>query len=296
MRALILMLLCAGCSEETFPHEMVSFGAAEEIMAPRGPGTWEASFRERGFVLREEGEYRLWYTGVACETCPGKMGYATSSDGLSFTRHSDQPIYENVWIEDMMVVRDGSTYYMFSEGQDDEMQLLSSEDRIHWRRLGRVDVRYRDGAPLTKGPYGTPAVLHENGVWYLLYERLDDGVWLATSSDLRTFTNVSDVPVIPIGPQMTDDVRISLNQVVKYQGRYYAYYNGQGKFPQWSIHVAVSDDLLVWRKYAQNPILPLGDNEACSVLLDDGERLRLYTMSGRVRLHRGEPLHAPLGM
>jgi beta-1,2-mannobiose phosphorylase / 1,2-beta-oligomannan phosphorylase len=284
---LLCVIALAGCTPTYFAPEMVTFGPAEGIMEPLGGDTWEGLFRERGFVLREGGEYRMWYTAAACKTCPGKLGYATSADGMTFTRWADHPIFDDVWIEDVMVVPDGDKYYIFAEGQDDEMQLLVSTDRVSWTRIGRVDIRHVDGTPLSHGPYGTPTVIHENGVWYLLYERLDDGIWLATSTDLRTFTNVSDMPVIQIGPQLTDDVRISLNQVVKHEGRYYAYYNGQGRFAQWSIHVAVSDDLVRWEKFPNNPILPLENDEASSVIVDDGEGLRMYTMDRHVRVHLG---------
>src|SRR5258706_14992568 len=104
-RLVLLPLLASGCHEVVaFPEELVAFGPAEELLAPLGPGTWEAVFRERGFVLREGDEYRLWYTGAACATCQGKLGYATSSDGRTFRRAFDAPIYDATWLEDTMVV------------------------------------------------------------------------------------------------------------------------------------------------------------------------------------------------
>jgi hypothetical protein len=284
----LLALLTAGCTAGPyFAPEMIEFGPPQDVFQPLGEGTWETVFRERGFVLRDGDEWRMWYTGTACKSCPGKLGYATSSDGLAFHRYSDAPIFEDAWIEDTQVIHDGTNWYIFAEGLDDVMQMLTSDDGIHWKRVGRVDIRYKDGTPLTHGPSGTPVVLHEDGVWYLLYERLDDGIWLAKSTDLVTFTNVDDMPVIPIGPAVTDAVRISLNQVVRHEGRYYAYYNGQGQLPEWSIHVAVSDDLIHWEKYPNNPITRPEDNEASNVLIHDGDRWRMYTMDHHVRVHFG---------
>ncbi len=67
------------------------------------------------------------------------LGYATSSDGIHWTRDPRNPIYRGHWVEDMMVVKQGDTYYMFAEGQDDYAQLFTSPDKINWtwRRLSR---------------------------------------------------------------------------------------------------------------------------------------------------------------
>ncbi len=83
-----------------------------------------------------------------------------------------------------------------------------------------------DGKPISKGPYGTPTAWFENGRWYLFYERGDRAVWLAESKDLKVFTNVQDEPVLVPGPGEYDRKMIALNQVIKYDGRYYACYHG----------------------------------------------------------------------
>ena len=44
--------------------------------------------------------------------------------------------------------------------------------------------------------YGLPSIVVDGNRWYLLYERLDDGIWLAVSTDHRTFVNVDDEPLV----------------------------------------------------------------------------------------------------
>jgi sucrose-6-phosphate hydrolase SacC (GH32 family) len=72
---------------------------------------------------------------------------------------------------------------------------------------------------------------------------------------------------------------------VKHRGRYYAYYHGSGpSTPRtWTTNVAVSDDLVHWTKYANNPLVP-GDRSS-GVVVPDGESFRLYTMHNQVELH-----------
>jgi hypothetical protein len=285
LRCLIGILIgLSGCSEGAqIPAALTSFVPYEQnpVLSPR-PGRWDAQFRERGWVLKDGGIYHLWYTGAERGgSCPGALGYATSSDGLSWVRQSESPVYMETWIEDATVVKQGGIFYMFAEGVEDQAQLLTSQDGAHWDRVGTLDIRREDGSRLSRGPFGTPAVLYKEGIWYLFYERLDDGIWLATSRDLKTFTNVSDQPVLGLGPGPYDEIRVSMNQVFEYAGRYYAYYNGQGRSSRWTTNIAVSDDLVHWAKYAGNPL----SDQVISIAVADGPKVRLYVMSPEVQVY-----------
>jgi hypothetical protein len=279
------------CSDDDFPAELVRFEpATKSLVFTAGPAeAWDAKIRERGWIMRERDTWRLWYTGY--DGTPGvtmKLGYATSKDGLSWTRWSANPIYQQHWVEDMMIVRDGDRYLMFAEGLNDEAQLLTSPDGLTWTREGKLDVRTTDGKPLTAGPFGTPAAWFENGSWNLFYERGDEGIWLARSSDLKVWTNVRDEPVLSPGPGPYDAIYVAMNQIVKHGGRYYAYYHGSGSKERprlWTTNVAVSNDLIHWRKFSGNPLLPERDNKSSGILVHDGTQYRLYTMHNQVHVH-----------
>ncbi|OWK40818.1 TsaC protein (YrdC domain) required for threonylcarbamoyladenosine t(6)A37 modification in tRNA [Fimbriiglobus ruber] len=259
------------------------FSAAE-------PGHWDVKIRERGWILREDNIYKLWYTGYD-GTATGRrmLGYATSPDGVRWTRHPGNPLVPDHWVEDVMVVKDGSRYVMFAEGENDLAQLLTSPDGIKWDRVGRLDVRQADGRPIPDGPYGTPTAFRDGSRWLLFYEREDKGVWLAASDDLKVWRNVRDEPVLSPGPGDYDRDMIALNQVIKHGGRYYAYYHGCATTGpdarKWSVGVAVSDDFLHWEKYPGNPLLPVAENKSSGILVDTGEGFRLYTVHPAVYLH-----------
>ena len=227
----------------------------------------------------------MWYTGYdGTPTGVRQLGYATSDDGVHWQRYEGNPLLPGHWVEDMMVVKRDGTYYMFAEGERDRAQLLTSTDRVHWEPQGALDIRYHDGQPLSPGPFGTPTVWFEDGVWYLFYERMDQGVWLATSRDLKVWTNVQDMPVLVPGPEAYDRQMIALNQIIRHHGRYYAYYHGSGGPAGkriWNTAVAESTDLLHWRKYAGNPIEV---DKSSGIVLFDGRRWRLYTMHDQVDL------------
>ena len=284
------LVLLAGCEHPTFEPALTTFAAygGNPVFKPGAPSDWDAQMRERGWILVEgdtDPPWHLYYTGSnPRDGSRGRLGYATSRDGLTWERWPQNPIYTEHWIEDVAVVKREGLYYMFAEGAADQAQLLTSTDRIAWRRIGRIDVRDTSGQPIPPGPYGTPVPWYEDGTWYLFYERMDDGIWLATSRDLKVFTNVQDDPVLTIGPDLYDGMRVAMSQIVKHGGRYYAYYNGQGPLGGWTTNLARSDDLVHWQKNPHNPLLPLQLGATSSLLIAAPEGFRLYAMAAQVQV------------
>jgi hypothetical protein len=270
-----------------FPRELVEFtpDVRNPLFTGAGPGHWDARIRERGWIMHDDDGWHLWYTGYdGTNEGVRQLGYATSTDGITWQRHLGNPLLPGVWVEDMMVVRHGDTYYMFAEGEQDRAHLLTSTDRVHWHQQGTLDIRRTDGRPLSPGPFGTPTAWFEDGLWYLCYERMDAGIWLATSRDMKVWTNVRDEPVLVPGPDEHDEYMIALNQVIKHDGRYFAIYHGTGGATAtnvWNTNVAQSDDLLHWRKYPLNPVIR---DKSSGQVLHDGTGWRLYTTHESVDL------------
>jgi predicted GH43/DUF377 family glycosyl hydrolase len=294
----LFVLVAAGCRQPNpqekgpgsvrYPSEILDFTSYEKNPVFKGTGTdtWDQKIRERGFILREEGQYHMWYTGF--REGPEEsmhLGYATSPDGLVWTRYAENPIVDSGWVEDMMVVKSDSLYYMFAEGTDDIAHMLTSPDRVNWKEYGPLDVRKVNGNPIDNGPYGTPTVWIEDGVWYLFYERGDRGIWLARSTDRLTWTNIQDEPVIKTGPETYDQYGVAVNQIVYHEGKYYAYYHATAyeDWHEWTSCVAISNDLIRWTKYEHNPIMR--ENKSSPILVHDGYQYRLYTMHDEVCVH-----------
>lgn len=193
----------------------------------------------------------------------------------------------------MFVVKNNNQYYMFAEGEKDIAHLLTSADGIQWQEEGDLIIRKTNG-DIISCPCGTPAVWIEGEKWYLFYERNDMGIWLANSDDMITWTNIQDKPVIEMGSDDYDAGAVAVNQVVKFNGRYYIYYHGStnpnwakpNENALWSSNVAMSTDLIHWKKYPKNPIVE-GDHYS-PILVYDGNNYRLYTMHEYVWLYTSE--------
>lgn len=276
-----------------FPPELVEFGPASE--KPLFSGTdsqhWDKLIRERGWILREEDRWHLWYTGYNEELTKDRyLGYATSPDGLNWTRWSGNPLTKEGWVEDMCVVKQGDTYYMFAEGRGDIAQLLTSKDRVNWQNQGDLDIRQTNGQPISSGPRGTPTAWFENGTWWLFYERKDLAVYVATSKDMQQWTNVIDEPCIALGPNDYDRYAVAVDQIVKVDDRYFAYYHASAlpNWGEWTTCIAMSEDLVHWTKYSKNPILPVNQaskSASSGTIVHDGQAWRLYTTHPDIRVY-----------
>ena len=64
----------------------------EPVLSPELP--WEKEAVMCPHVIRDEREnlYRMWYSGGE-QYEPDAIGYATSGDGLSWTKHADNPVF-----------------------------------------------------------------------------------------------------------------------------------------------------------------------------------------------------------
>ena len=279
-----------------FAKEMVEFQPNKQNPLFTGTNceTWDKKIRERGFILFENGLYKMWYSGyTGNDNDPKYLGLATSKDGINWVRDPNNPIFSQKWTEDMFVIKHEGKYYMYAEGKNDIAHLLVSDDGINWDEQGDLVILTEKGDPIS-GPYGTPSILIEDDKWYLIYERNDEALWLATSIDKINWTNIQDEPILTKGPEDYDKGAIACNQVVKFKGKYYMYYHGStdenwalpGANSLWSSNVAMSVDLIHWTKYPKNPIVD-GDHSS-PIIVPDGDKFRLYTMHDEVWLYNAK--------
>ncbi len=296
---LIILLLnfsLINCShKDQIPKGLVKFNAypGNPVFSGTSDSTWDNYIRERGWIMFENGLYHLWYTGYSEKRGFKHLGYATSSDGIHWTRYKGNPLAPDSWGEDMSVIKVKDTYFMMAEGVHDWAHLLTSKDRVNWEEHGSILIYDPDGTPIADpakqtSHAGTPVLLKIENIWYLFFERSDEAVWMATSTDPipLKWTKIQKAPVLSPGPGEYDNVAVAADIIVKIEGKYYMYYHATAEDPwnNWCICLAFSDDLIHWTKYKNNPIGYYGDAPALVFngkdylffVTDSGKEMKLY--------------------
>lgn len=167
------------------------------ILSPRPDHPWEAGATFNCAAIYHNDLIHLIYraTDVSSNGQYGvyinSLGYATSSDGLSFDRW-EKPVLTNVngqerrGPEDPRIVQLEDTFYMTYTGfggrfdDDYRISLASSKDLIHWERQGvLLDEPNKDAALFPEKIMGRYAMLH----------RRPPHIWIAFSDDLITWTD-----------------------------------------------------------------------------------------------------------
>ncbi|MHA2265083.1 MAG: hypothetical protein ACXAEN_22040, partial [Candidatus Thorarchaeota archaeon] len=115
---------------------------------------WDSVAVWKPFVMYENGMYRMWYSGNDGANCHSHIGYASSSDGISWTKDTGNPVLDHgnpgYWddrgIEVSHVEKIGGLYVMFYNKHcpPQAMGIATSYDGIHW-------TKYTGNPVLSKG-------------------------------------------------------------------------------------------------------------------------------------------------
>jgi predicted GH43/DUF377 family glycosyl hydrolase len=188
---------------------------ARPILTPQGDG-FESAGVFNPAVVKESGRFVMLYRAQD-RGGASRLGYATSPDGIHFTRR-DEPVlapeadYEkNGGVEDPRLVKIGGAYYLTYTGynkRDAQLCLATSADLIHWVRKGVI-------LPAHKGRWNvgwtkSGAILAEKikGKYWMYYlADSAEGVHemgVAYSGDLVHWTEALDHPVLEGRPGLFD--------------------------------------------------------------------------------------------
>lgn len=163
-------------------------------------------------TIREGDTYYMIYRGEdkdeTAADCTGRLGLATSKDGINFERESnpilvpDQP-YDKHGIEDPRLVKIDDTYvltYSAYDGKTAKLCLATSKDMRNWEKKGPLFPEFPADADRTADWTKSGAILPEKmkeGPFkdnYIMYFG-DTDMWMGYSNDLENWSYV-ETPVI----------------------------------------------------------------------------------------------------
>ena len=242
------------------------------VLNPGATGAWDDRLIVNPTVLSAGSEYKMWYCGYS-DGSLSRIGYATSSNGVEWTKDSGNPVLDQgssgAWDDNRInypyVLFDGSEYMMWYGGDDGSnwrIGLATSPDGISW-------TKHAGNPVLDLGPDGSwddewidCARVHFDGteyrMWYTGYDGSHFRVGLAASPDGFAWTKYIGNPVLDLGPSGAwDDANIGYHSILFDGSEYKMWYSGDDD-SSWRIGLATSPDGILWTKYADNPVLGLG--------------------------------------
>ena len=252
-----------------------------------GPEAWEDTYIGPGSVIFHEGEYHMWYSGGHF---PGagnedfKIGHATSPDGIKWTK-DENPVLDKgadgEWdgrgvFAPSVLLRDDVFHMWFtgytSDGIFHSVGYATSPDGINW-------VKDANNPVLEKGSSGewdgnrlkAPSVVFDGSEYHMYFDafRNSEGnsIGHATSTDGISWSKDPQNPILSSGGVGTWDYStMELQSVLFHKTTFHMWYSG-GKFLEWDIGYATSEDGSAWTKHDVNPVLLKGGAESWDAAL-----------------------------
>jgi N-acetylneuraminic acid mutarotase len=258
----------------------------------------------RASVVLDEGTYEMWYTGYSPSEQLGRIGYANSSDGISWTKYEGNPVltpggnggWDDWNVFSPTVVKDGSTYKMWYVAQDSQYSPLrigyaNSSDGISW-------TKYEGNPVLTPGGNGgwddthvsQPFIMKDGdryNMWYVGSLPDSAKIGLATSNDGVSWTKYAGNPLLTTGDEGSWESRSVVLGSIVFDGiTYKMWYEGQtgiesriglAYYPATLSSYDPIDDLYYYESGSHAPTWPVIDIVYTEVSLVNDTHIRLLT-------------------
>jgi hypothetical protein len=271
-----------------------------------GPSYWDSASVGMPSVLLMDGSYKMWYAGSSGTKDSGRIGLATSSDGVHWTKSGSTPVltvgdpgaWDSGYVLAPHVIFHNGIYEMWYRGTDVPETSLgarigyaSSTDGVHWQKYGGNPV-------LSVGPAGrwderliwSAYVIVQGStykMWYSACGETNCSIGFATSPDGINWEKDAGNPVLDVGPAGSWDSKIVYFPNVLFNwSDYEMWFSGNYGSPDRIGH-ATSLDGIHWSEDPSNPVLTVGPAgnwdsgyvNASPVILDGNTYKMWYTGS-----------------
>ena len=226
---------------------------------------WEGSAVEMVHVIEVDGEYNMWYSSGS------EIGFAESSDGLSWTKASGNPVltpgqpgeWDDAGVRDSAVLYENGIFKMWYAGYDGSNHRLGYAESND----GRIWTKSLLNPVLDPGPAAwdslfvwDPFVLNLTGTFHMWYmgsdtSYLDGQIGYATSPDGVNWIKHPSNPVLSLGTAGSwEDREVGGPFVIAEDGTFKMWYTGHDGLSS-RIGYAVSIDGINWNRGWRNPLL-----------------------------------------
>lgn len=221
-------------------------------------------------VWKEGVTYHMLYCGY--DGTRWQIGYATSPDGTTWTRQNlGDPVltqgapgkFDEKSVSSPSIIKEGAVYYMWYDGTNNAgtiaVGLAHSNDLITWTRDNGGDPVMSPSEVWEGLQIQAPCVVKEGTTYIMFYNnQAQTQIGYATSPDKTTWTKYALNPVLANSGAGWDANMILEPQLVKREGIYYLFYEGQGADGHDRAGAAWGTTLNTWTRSGLNPLLDIG--------------------------------------
>lgn len=252
--------------------------ASNPVLTPGSSGEWDYKGVMPGSVLYLDSAYHLWYWGENAKT--SAIGYASSPDGVSWTKQAENPVLEpgpaGSWdagrIMCPSVLYHNGVFHMWYTAADElvvneniHIGHATSTDGINWTKDSNNPV-LKTGAEGTwdQGWICLGSVIFDGGVFKMYYEGYKGAggdnlvrIGYATSPDGIAWNKGPENPILVPDQGTWDYPRLDAPYVLHDGSSYKMWYLG-GEFKIGQTGYATSEDGMNWTMNEGNPVLKTG--------------------------------------
>jgi beta-1,2-mannosidase len=222
--ALILIALAAAATVPfALPFGRWTRAGSDPVLSPKGDA-FESAGTFNPAVVKKDRQFVMLYRAQDRKGT-SSLGYASSEDGIHFTRRtepvlaSEAPYEKGGGVEDPRLQKIGDTYYLTYTGynnvdgaaadkKDAQLCLATSTDLLHWTRQGVIIPSFRGkwNVKWTKSGAIVPDKIQGKYWMYYLADAKgkDTQMGVAYSEDLLHWTEALDHPVMASRPGSFD--------------------------------------------------------------------------------------------
>jgi len=232
--------------------------SSNPVLTPT-PGEWDNYTVFDPFVIRENGQYKMWYVGIETAALLSRIGYATSTDGINWQKDIlNNPVllpgtasWESATVSHPSVMPYSNGYKMWYSGSaagasQSAIGYATSPDGINWQKDTLNNPVLLSGAigQWDRIVFG-PEVLYIDNLYYMFYTGQivlyqSDKVGLATSSDgIHNWDKHDSNPLLQPTAGQWDGSRTILGSLLLEADTLKMYYAGSNG-PNWQIGLATS--------------------------------------------------------
>ncbi|HSP88120.1 MAG TPA: hypothetical protein VLN45_08295 [Ignavibacteriaceae bacterium] len=170
------------------------------VLFPGSQSNWDSWAVHPGSVIKEDGIYKMYYTGWANTYGHWQVGLATSTDGINWVKNPSPVLTGNSNNEYQVVatsvIKIENTYYMYYNAghyqQSWTINLATSVDGINWTKHSGNPILTATQTWEGNGVH-SPSVIENDNNYLMVYGGMDNlGLGMATSTDGINWNSPTD--------------------------------------------------------------------------------------------------------